>query len=1091
MRLDHTAHRINAKGWLLAAAVALTLMAVRAEAGWRTFGVPDGLAHASVRDMLEDRQGRIWFATAAGVTCYDGLNWTTFTTADGLPSNDVRAVAQAPNGSLWFGTWGGGVSHYEYGRWVTYNASSGLAGSDVSDVLVDQSGVIWVACHGAGVSRFDGTSWRTDTSAPSLLLPSVWSMAENPTGIIWFGTLGGGVGRYDHGLWSPVATAGGLPSGALVRAVFADSAGNVWFGGQDASTTSGFLVRYDGATWTTYGIADGLVGDEVLSIYRDRTGNRWFGGRRSVPDGLPGGVSRFDGASWRSYTIADGLAGGSVTAILQDRAGALWFATDSGVSRFDGEEWKNFRSKDGLVFDSVRAIYEARDGALWFGTFDSNGLGRGGVSRFDGKFWRNFTATDGLANNYVNTIFQDRDDNLWFGTLGGVSRYDGVNWSTYTSSDGLGWNNVVSIVQDSSGAMLFGTFDLSGGGNGRGVARFDGATWRSITTADGLAGNEVYCMVEDRTDNLWIGTNAGISRFDGATWHTYTTADGLAHDVATCAFEDRSGNLWFGSTLGVSRFDGATWRKYGTAEGLGGSSVRGIVEDERGALWFATGSGASRFDGTEWRTFGSADGLQNNDVLAIQVDRRGDLWFAYPGEGVTRFTPDRVPPRTIFLSAPPQLSSSQEFNAAFLGADNEVTGISFSYSLDNEPWSPWSRSGTWNRRYLTDGRHVLMVRARDFLGNVEAVPASVSFEIDTRPPDVNISSLFSGSVVRGTVTINGTAWDDRINTWDLAVFHTSESLFGGPVRDTVVQYLAGDAGRPRSGELATWDTTTLADGLYLVVLSASDLAGLYSQAVTAVIVDNHPPSAVVTAPAKVTAAAGGDIFTTNAELHLYFPPRAFSTDALVAIAAIDTADAPTDLPFGARRVLGGYWIGWQEYGSTSFARLQKPARFEMSLDGVLTPPGNLVVWRLAENDTGETWVRAGGTVDRKTRRIALTISDPGIYSLYSESSSPDLGGTLSGLAFTPRVFSPTGGFASSDVSISFTLGRPAPVTVRVYSRSGRLVREVVAGQAMNAGANLVRWDGRDRNGGFAVDGLYLVTVEALGRTERKSLAVVK
>jgi flagellar hook assembly protein FlgD len=63
------------------------------------------------------------------------------------------------------------------------------------------------------------------------------------------------------------------------------------------------------------------------------------------------------------------------------------------------------------------------------------------------------------------------------------------------------------------------------------------------------------------------------------------------------------------------------------------------------------------------------------------------------------------------------------------------------------------------------------------------------------------------------------------------------------------------------------------------------------------------------------------------------------------------------------------------------------------------------------------------------------------------------------------------------------------LTVRVYTRPERLVREVVAGQSMNAGANLVRWDGRDRNGGFATDGLYLVTVEALGRTERKSLAV--
>ena len=116
---------------------------------------------------------------------------------------------------------------------------------------------------------------------------------------------------------------------------------------------------------------------------------------------------------------------------------------------------------------------------------------------------------------------------------------------------------------------------------------------------------------------------------------------------------------------------------------------------------------------------------------------------------------------------------------------------------------------------------------------------------------------------------------------------------------------------------------------------------------------------------------------------------------------------------------------------------------------------------------------------------------PGRYALFADSSVITGSGTLAELAFTPRVFSPSGGFANTEVGISFTLGRPAPVTVRVYSRSGRLIREVVAGQAMNAGGNLMRWDGRDRNGGFAVDGIYLVTVEALGHTERKMLAVVK
>ena len=89
------------------------------------------------------------------------------------------------------------------------------------------------------------------------------------------------------------------------------------------------------------------------------------------------------------------------------------------------------------------------------------------------------------------------------------------------------------------------------------------------------------------------------------------------------------------------------------------------------------------------------------------------------------------------------------------------------------------------------------------------------------------------------------------------------------------------------------------------------------------------------------------------------------------------------------------------------------------------------------------------------------------------------------------MFSPTGGYADGEVGIGFTLGQSGSVTVRVYNRAGWMVREVASGVALGPGANLVRWDGRDRDGSVVADGLYLVSVEALGRTETRTLAVVR
>ena len=94
------------------------------------------------------------------------------------------------------------------------------------------------------------------------------------------------------------------------------------------------------------------------------------------------------------------------------------------------------------------------------------------------------------------------------------------------------------------------------------------------------------------------------------------------------------------------------------------------------------------------------------------------------------------------------------------------------------------------------------------------------------------------------------------------------------------------------------------------------------------------------------------------------------------------------------------------------------------------------------------------------------------------------------MSITPRVFSPSGAFARGEVAIGFTLGRAGNVSMRVYNRGGRLVRELADGMPMEAGANLVRWDGTDRDGRLAESGLYLVGLEALGLRRTATVAVI-
>ena len=137
------------------------------------------------------------------------------------------------------------------------------------------------------------------------------------------------------------------------------------------------------------------------------------------------------------------------------------------------------------------------------------------------------------------------------------------------------------------------------------------------------------------------------------------------------------------------------------------------------------------------------------------------------------------------------------------------------------------------------------------------------------------------------------------------------------------------------------------------------------------------------------------------------------------------------------------------------------------------------------------WRRLGGTLDVVNQLIETPISAAGRYAIGALTRESSVPGAPLALSLTPRVFSPRVGLASPSVGIGFVLARTGPVTVTVHNRAGRLVRLVMSGTTLGAGTNLVHWDGRDEDRRDVEEGLYLVTVEALGERQVRPLAVVR
>ncbi len=138
-----------------------------------------------------------------------------------------------------------------------------------------------------------------------------------------------------------------------------DDRGLVWFG------TNNGVAAYDGETFRSFGTGRGS--QHIYSLAIEPNGDVWAGTWGA-------GLSRFDGKTWRTFTVADGLPSNHVFALHTDEAGRLWIGTNRGLAIRDGGEFTLYGPESGLNVQSIFAIATSGD-AVWVGGF-------GGVTWF-------------------------------------------------------------------------------------------------------------------------------------------------------------------------------------------------------------------------------------------------------------------------------------------------------------------------------------------------------------------------------------------------------------------------------------------------------------------------------------------------------------------------------------------------------------------------------------------------------------------------------------------------------------------------------------------------------------------------------------
>ncbi len=279
--------------------------------------------HSITRNVLEDKNGNIWFASWEGIIQYDGKQFTNYTLKYGLRQFHIFSMLEDSKGNLWFGTVGAGVYKFDGNYFSNFTTEHQLGGNKVFCITEDKVGNIWFGTDN-GASIYNGNTFINFTTQHGLSNNFVSAIVEAKSGVLWFGT-NGGVDRYDGKTFTKFKIGADF-SFMNVRNIIEDRKENIWISCQNG------VFRFDGKS------INNITPNFAGCIFEDKIGNIWLS--ESEVDGSVMNLLRYDGKSMTKIARSKQVFG-----ITEDRAENIWFGTANGVQRYDEKKLIDFKKR--------------------------------------------------------------------------------------------------------------------------------------------------------------------------------------------------------------------------------------------------------------------------------------------------------------------------------------------------------------------------------------------------------------------------------------------------------------------------------------------------------------------------------------------------------------------------------------------------------------------------------------------------------------------------------------------------------------------------------------------------------------------------
>ncbi|MDR2496734.1 MAG: response regulator [Tannerellaceae bacterium] len=658
----------------------------------------NGLSQNTVRCIMQDNKGFMWFGTINGLNRYNGKEFTVMLPQTGnvasLPDSRIRSLQEDSRGYIWIRTTTNVFCCYDprLERFVDFDPANPQKNFTHAGLFSGGDVWLWGADGCCRVRHHEGGLRALRFGEAELGSQSVSFVYEDGLKRTWIGSRGGlfrlendRAVRLSSEYFSGMHEASGclyfISDKRIVsfdnrqqkfgeaiaypgNAVIAFNMTTLLNDGLILIATKDDLIAFDSRSMR-FIPSETLFNNESVrnaTFYTDNKGNKW--------------VHNISGSVWRhfpdnhfekfSLIPADILTAIDAERyeIYHDSRNIIWITTyGNGLFALDqnnGQTYHYTTENSDLPTDYLLCITEDRLGEIWVGT-EFSGISKISLNNYPVKVLYPASDERNPRKNAVRLIYEDSQGRFWIGTRTGYLHiYDSSfrKLKSHKISGGLPF----AITEDSLGNIWLGT-------RGKGLLVFPpsgNAPVMSYQLHDidrqNTSSNNVFDIIRDSKNRIWVATFGGglhyadLSSKDITFRHINTRT--VNQDMMRAIIRDSSGLIWIGTNEGVNVFDPDELieqnDKYinfrfdlNNNSSINNNEIKAILEDSKGRIWFGTTGGGLNLlireeplERSSFKHYTAQNGLSNEVIQTILEDDMGYIWVSTEGgSGISKFDP--------------------------------------------------------------------------------------------------------------------------------------------------------------------------------------------------------------------------------------------------------------------------------------------------------------------------------------------------------------------------------------------------------------------------------------------------------------------